>query len=159
MKGRDIRLALGIFVISALALIPATPLRAQALTSTTNLSVPVTLVVGIPCSGDIAVLSGDLHVLLHITLDDAGGFHVKQHFQPQGISGFGVFSGANFQATGVTQSEFNGRFGFEETDVNNFRIIGQGPGNNFLVHTLFHITINANGDITAFVDNASIECK
>jgi hypothetical protein len=43
--------------------------------------------------------------------------------------------------------------------VNNFRIIGQGPGNNYLVHEVFHVTINANGEVTAYVDNFSIECK
>jgi len=29
------------------------------------------------------------------------------------------------------------------TFVNNFRIIGQGPGNNFLVHKTLQIKINA----------------
>ena len=43
--------------------------------------------------------------------------------------------------------------------MNNFRIIGQGPGNNFLVHETFHVTINANGVVTATVDNFSVECK
>jgi len=43
--------------------------------------------------------------------------------------------------------------------VNNFRIIGQGPGNNFLVHETFHFTINANGNVTAFVDHFSVDCK
>jgi hypothetical protein len=47
----------------------------------------------------------------------------------------------------------------EETFVNNFRIIGQGPGNNFLVHEVFHITFNANGSITAFVDKFSVDCR
>ena len=43
--------------------------------------------------------------------------------------------------------------------VNNFRIIGQGTGNNFLVHEIVHLTINANGTATNYVDNFSIECK
>jgi hypothetical protein len=45
------------------------------------------------------------------------------------------------------------------TYINNFRMIGQGPGNNFLVHTTNHVTINANGEATATVDNTSTECK
>jgi hypothetical protein len=43
--------------------------------------------------------------------------------------------------------------------VNNFRIIGQGTGNNFLVHETFHITVNADGTMTASVDNFSVDCK
>jgi len=60
--------------------------------------------------------------------------HVKVHFQPQGISGIGQTTGDKYQATGVTQDEFGGSFAngqFEETSVNNFRIIGQGNGNNY----------------------------
>jgi hypothetical protein len=67
-----------------------------------------------------------------------------------------------YQATGVTQDYFKGAFNngqFNQTFVNNFRIIGQGPGNNFLVHENFHLTINANGEVTATHDNFSVECK
>jgi len=80
------------------------------------------------------------------------------HFQPQGISGIGQTTGDKYQGTGVTQDEFNATVGVEETFINNFRIIGQGSGNNLLVHETFHITINANGSVTAFLDNFSIDC-
>jgi len=43
--------------------------------------------------------------------------------------------------------------------VNNFYMIGQGPGNNFKVHETYHYTIDANGELTAFVDNFSVTCK
>jgi hypothetical protein len=45
------------------------------------------------------------------------------------------------------------------TFVNNFRIIGQGPGNNFLVHETMHITLNAAGFLTVFHDNITVDCK
>ena len=64
-----------------------------------------------------------------------------------------------YQGTGVTQDEFNAKVDMEETFINNFRIIGQGSGNNFLVHETFHVTINANGSVTAFLDNFSIDCR
>jgi hypothetical protein len=66
---------------------------------------------------------------------------------------------AKYQGTGDPRDSFNGVVGFEETFVNNFRIIGQGPGNNFLVHENFHITVNVNGTLTVFRDNFSVECK
>ena len=47
----------------------------------------------------------------------------------------------------------------QQTFINNFRIIGTGPGNNFLVHEGAHITINANGIVTVVHDNLSIACK
>jgi len=102
---------------------------------------------------------GTLHMLFLTTIDNKGGFHSKFHFQPQGISGTGFTTGAKYQGTGVTQGTFNGKVGFEQTFVNNFKIIGQGPGNNFLIHENFHLTVNANGEVTASVDNFSVKCK
>jgi hypothetical protein len=129
----------------------------------TNVSVPVNIPVFIPCAasgaGELVILSGDLHVLVRFTTSKSGGVHAAAHFQPQGISGIGQTTGEKYQGTGVTQDEFNTRIGLEETFVNNFRIIGQSSGNNFLVHENFHITINANGTVTAFVDNFSVDCR
>ena len=31
--------------------------------------------------------------------------------------------------------------------------------NNFLVHENTHVTVNANGEVTASVDNFSVDCK
>ena len=62
----------------------------------------------------------------------------------------------------MTQDHFSGSLSngqFNQTFINNFRIIGQGPGNNFLVHENFHLTINANGDVTTVHDNFSVDCK
>jgi hypothetical protein len=123
---------------------------------------PIDLAVFVPCAnggvGEDVLLSGNLHDLIHVTVND-NSLHVKTHDQPQGISGTGVVTGDKYQATGVTQDEFNTSFGMEETFINNFRIIGQGPGNNFLVHENFHITINANGTVTASHDNFTVDCK
>jgi len=152
-------LALGLIGVVGTA-----PTLAKAITVTTNLSVPIEpFFVFVPCanggSGEVISLTGPLHILIRVTIDDVGGFHDKFHFQPQGVSGTGLTTGDKYQGTGVTQGQSNGKVGFETTFVNNFRMIGQGPGNNFLVHNTFHFTVNANGTMTAFVDNFSIECK
>lgn len=138
---------------------------APALTFTDNLQVPVTLFVFVPCAaggaGEVISVSGDLHILTHLTIND-NNVVFKSQFQPQGVSGTGFTTGDKYQATGLTQSTQTGSFTngrFEFTFVNNFRMIGQGPGNNFLVHEDFHFTVNANGVVTVTHDNFSIECK
>lgn len=129
----------------------------------TNIKVPVEIGVFVPCAadgaGEVVFLTGNLHVLLRFTIDQAGGIHAASHFQPQGISGSGQTTGDKYQATGVTQDEFNAKVGTEETFINNFRIVGQGPRNNFLIHENFHITFNAKGIPTALVDNFSVDCR
>jgi hypothetical protein len=127
-----------------------------------NESFPIAITVFVPCAdggaGELVVLEGDLHVLLSITQND-NRLSVKGHSQPQGISGTGLSTGDMYRGTGVTQDHFTTGLGETFTFVNNFRIIGQGPDNNILVHQTFHVTINANGVVTATVDNFSVDCK
>ena len=126
-----------------------------------NDKVPLTMSVFIPCAGETVVLTGELHTVMSIT-ENENGIHVRSHFQPMGVSGVGPISGNKYQATGVTRQDMNTAsdgFPVTQTFVNNFRIIGQGPGNNYLVHAVFHVTVNANGEVTAQVDNSSTECK
>lgn len=139
---------------------------AKASTFTQNLQIPFFTIAFVPCAqdgaGEFVLLSGDLHDLVHVTTDSTGGTHVKLHDNPQGITGVGLTSGDVYHGTGVTQSEQNtaaSGFPLELTFVNNFRVIGPGPGNNLLVHENTHVTINANGVVTADVDNVSIECR
>lgn len=149
--------------MSLIAMMGTTSALAKATTFTSNVQIPTTISVFVPCAaggaGEVVVLSGTLHVLFHTTIDDSGGIHGMYHYQPQGISGTGLTTGDSYQATGETLGTIYSRVGGEVTDVNNFKIIGQGPGNNFLVHENFHFTVNANGEVTAFVDNFSVECK
>lgn len=125
----------------------------------------VLISVFVPCAaegtGEVVDLSGNLHTVISFTLNgnNVTGYF---HFQPQGITGTGQTTGEKYQATGVTQESFknslqNGQANF--TYVNNFRIVGQGPGNNYLVHETMHLTINANGTATIFFDNLTIDCK
>jgi len=107
------------------------------------------------------LISGTLHIQQHITINDNRA-NIKSHFQPQGAGGVGLTTGDTYNATGVTQEQdslplTNGATEF--TFINNFKIIGQGPDNNLLIHQTVHVTVNANGDVTTTVDNLSVECR
>jgi hypothetical protein len=136
--------------------------RASASDGATSTSFPISISVFVPCAaggaGEVVDLSGDLHTVFHLTFASNGSFHAVSEANPQGVSGTGETTGAKYQGTGVTRSNFNGLVGFETSFVNNFRIIGQGPGNNFLVHENFHVTVHPDGTVTGFVDNFSVAC-
>jgi hypothetical protein len=130
-----------------------------------NDTTDISLTVFVPCAaggaGEIVDLSGPLHTLISSTVNgnNVSGYF---HFQPQGISGTGETTGDKYHATGVTSESFktslqNGQANL--TFVNNFRIIGQGPGNNYLIHETMHVTINADGAVTVSHDNFSVDCK
>jgi hypothetical protein len=126
----------------------------------------INLTVFVPCAaggaGEIVDLTGPLHTLITLTIN-GNNVSGTAHFQPQGIVGIGETTGDKYQATGVTK-DTSFKFSFQngqaqQTFVNNFRIIGQGPGNNYLVHEVAHITFNARGTVAVFHDNLSIDCK
>jgi hypothetical protein len=158
----------GLLLIAAALTLPGVmgTTRAEAAV-TTDISVSVAgLPVFVPCAadgaGEVVLLSGNIHMLFTLTADGAGGTHASFHANPQGVTGIGQTTGAKYQGTGVTRGgNFNvyPTLPFEATFVDNFRIIGQGAGNNLLLHAITHVTVNANGDTTASVDQASIDCK
>jgi hypothetical protein len=164
---KEFKVCLFSLLLGMLGLLHSTFAAAQAVTDTTNVSIPTDLAVFIPCAnngaGEDVQLSGPLHMLFHVTISAGDKIIIKSHFQPQGISGVGRTTGDKYRATGVTQEtttfdSIDG-FPFVTSFVNNFKIIGRGPGNNFLVHENFHVTINANGEVTVFVDNFKFDCK
>lgn len=125
----------------------------------------IALTVFIPCAangaGEVVDLAGPLHTVISFTIngDNVRGY---THFQPQGIVGVGETTGVKYRATGVTQESFKNSFRHgqaNDTYVNNFRIIGQGPGNNFLVHETEHFTINSDGSVTVSHDNFTVVCQ
>ena len=162
-KRLEFRSSLLVAVLLLVTLLSPTPALAAAETFTVSQSFPIEVLVFVPCAnggaGEEVLLTGNLHDVFHVTFTSSGSFRLSFSDNPQGVSGFGFSTGDKYQGTGITRDNFGGRVGFEETFVNNFRIIGQGPGNNFLVHENFHITVNANGTVTAIHDNFSVECK
>jgi hypothetical protein len=132
---------------------------------TINDRTDVDFTVYIPCAagglGEVVALAGPLHTMLSYTINsnNVGGLF---HFQPQGISGLGESSGNTYQAMGVTKESFKVSLQNEQaavTFVNNFRLVGQGTGNSFLVHESLHFTFNANGSVTVIHDNFMVECR
>ena len=139
--------------------------RAAADVTTTSVIFPFAFEEFVPCAnggaGEIVALSGDLHDLFHVTINGSR-FKAKVHTQPQDIRGVGLTTGDRYRGTGVTQETFGGSIvngQASSTFVNNYGIIGQGPGNNFMIHEVLHITINARGELTATVDQLSVSCK
>jgi hypothetical protein len=128
-------------------------------TATEKIDFP--FLVDIPCAGETVQLQGTLLVLDHITINGSR-VTIKSSYQPQGLSGTGSVSGNTYHATGQTQYTssgplVNGQYSY--TFVNNFRIIGQNTGNNYIVHETFHVTVNADGTIISTVDNFIADCK
>ena len=156
----------GFQITGALALLltlSAVPPAAAEVTE--NDKIPVEIDLDIPCAnggaGELVSLTGNLHVLTTYSIN-GNVIRGRFHDQPEDIKGFGSVTGDRYEATGVSQGQFKASLQNGQAIVsfiNNFRIIGQGTGNNFLVHQNVHMTINANGDLTTVVDQVRADCK
>ena len=132
---------------------------------TENVKIPFSQDVFVSCAngglGELLTISGRLHILSTQTEDSAGGLHLTFHFQPQGATAIGPDTGDLYRAVGVTRGTTNiaaDGLPFIDTFVNNFYMIGTANGVKFKLHNTVHVTINANGDLSADVDNSSVTC-
>jgi hypothetical protein len=131
----------------------------------TNTSVPVApFSAFVPCAnggaGEIVDLTGDLHLLSSVTVN-GNNVSGKVQVQPQGVKGIGETTGNVYQGVGVTQEQFTISLQnptATDTFVDNFGIIGAGPGNNFFAHVTFHLTFDATGYLDAVAINAFVAC-
>jgi hypothetical protein len=132
-------------------------------TYTSVQTLPIDQVGLVPCAlggvGERVHIAGDINAVTHLTRNATGGYLVESNYNPQGVTGVGLVSGDTYQATGSASERFNVAISFTETFVSNFRVIGQGSGNNYLMHETFHVTVNANFELITYVDNYSFECK
>ena len=111
--------------------------------------------------GDLNIaLSGNAHALIHVSTDSAGGIHSDMHLNYQDVTGTGLETGNQYQASAVTHTSWSGDGTVREfTIVDQFGLTGQGMGNIFLIHETIHVTINAQGQVSANVDDTRAECK
>lgn len=151
--------------VAPLRVIDQPPSRA-AVVSSTQLTLPLKRTLWISCAndglGEDVTIEGELEIRTHSTEDENGGVRLTTHVRPSGVVGVGEVSGLRYRGTGGT---FEGE-GYA-TDghpavysfVNNFRIIGQGPGNNLSMHMTIHQSMNASGELSADVDLSHTDCN
>lgn len=128
-----------------------------------NIHFPVYFIDFNPCAnngtGEEIEFSGDIHVRWSITVDSDGGFHGSVTENYQGVGGVGLTTGTRYRSTAAVSETFNGKVGENYTLVVGIRYVGQGRGNNFVTTIKQHYTVNANGEVTTFIDDSSIECR
>lgn len=123
---------------------------------------PITTTALSDCGGEDIAVTGTFHRVLTITSDRAGGFHVNDHLDFTGLKGTSAITGANYLANQISLVNFNvsaSTVGFEVTQPITFKLIGQGSAPDEVAMGLVHYTINANGELTTFVDNFRVKCS
>jgi hypothetical protein len=136
----------------------------QATITKTNDITPFVRTIFVPCAnggaGEFVQVTGTVHVQTH---EIRNGDHVRLRINghTQRSAGVGLITGDVYHESSMTQTSRtftlpDGANGF--TQVTTFRFIGQGTAGNFQIFEVLHLQINANGEVTAVVQNHNASC-
>ena len=99
---------------------------------------------------------------LHETIDANGGFHGSFQFHDMGSYGVGLVTGAMYRLAQTQNESFNtqaDQLPMNDTAIFLRRFISQGSLSNFRVTSIFHYTIDANGNMTSFKNTSERLCN
>jgi hypothetical protein len=124
-----------------------------------NVRVPLSNTSLNPCNGELVDLSGSCHVVVSVTFDRSGGTHFDTHEYCH-ATGVGRTTGAEYVANESEHNTLNENSGGSITVTNpiSFRLISNGREPNFIVYSLFHVTVNPDGTATSFFSNFFEDC-
>lgn len=118
-----------------------------------------------PCIGEeVCITEGVANVTIHTSSDGAGGFHFTyhSHWDPL-VRAVGQTTGTEWTAQGVIsgseQRRLTGPFPQTITFLDHAVFTSDGPTENFEIHLFYHVTVNAKGEVTAFRNEARMECR
>jgi hypothetical protein len=117
-------------------------------------------------AGEPVELSGDVHVVSRIVADETEA-HLVLHINFQGVKGEGLTTGTNYRVPGASNTIFNlhirpddTSFSGEGTQVISQHFVSQGQSaQDLIVKSTLHFTLNANGELTAAIENIREECR
>jgi hypothetical protein len=168
MKSTAVK-AIAATILGIVLWIVPSPALAQATTTTTvttisiadNPPAPEILAAIEACVGEPVALSGTINIVAHETDNANGGMDVSAIFTTQNASAVGQTTGTVYRgpAHDITKFNTSGPPPLEFTNLFRISLIGPGQTPKFVLKDQFHITFNANGDITATVNTASMVCK
>jgi|SRR5918912_1218071 hypothetical protein len=139
-----------------------TAARAQAETVTSNASFPITET-AVACGGEAVNISGKMHLLAHATTDARSGRHVTLQINTEGVKGVGQVSGGEYVSSATNNDTINDSDTIggqsEHTVTTKFLLVGRGKLPDLLMKVTMHVTVNAEGEVTAEVTNVVAECR
>lgn len=142
----------------------AGPAYGRATTGHVVLNLPVSFVATSECTPTEDIqFDGFVNLVFGFTDDANGGFHINDpgHSNLHGVKGVGLTTGHNY----IFADANNGINNVRQDAPNEFtflahgRLISQGNEGNQLGTFQMHVTINANGQVTAQFESTTLECK
>ena len=155
-----------IVIMAIFTLVAPLSANGQAVTTTTSSYDQFTLLLtpdDFPCLEESILLDGTLHLVEHTSFNAAGGRNVRWVFNAPNVLAVGQSSGTVYRATGPTHMTFTDNNltapPRERTFLDVLHLVGPGEATDLFAWSLFHVTRNASGQITASVSLQRVECR
>ena len=144
----------------------AAPTQADPDSFTLNEKVPFGPVpVFVPCArdgeGEIVIVSGYLHQVVHIMNDATGGLHYRWSTNAAGLSGVGQTTGNKYRGTGCASQTVYLAVGHPTeswTYVDHYGLIGPGKDPKSTLRVKEKTTVDANGTLRTDFVHAEADC-
>jgi hypothetical protein len=145
----------------ALALLSMRTTTSASVVSNTITPIPPNAVLFDSCTGEGVHVTGTIHIVTAVTLDATGGTHTEMHFNVQGVSGVGLSTGIQYRGIHTETYSSNSNGASEFTTRIDIHLISAGASSNLTIRdVLVHVTVNADGTVTASIDNVTTgECQ
>jgi hypothetical protein len=152
------RIVVVLGVTALLVAVIAGPVSARAVTETYKNTFYLSNAV-YDCEGGEVVVESVARQVDHTTTDPNGGVHSFFTFTLQGVTA----TDANGETVRFLVHDYEGSTNVIEdpstgTITQTYRIISSGPSDNRLLTTFIHVTVNANGEVTSYSFDQTIEC-
>lgn len=111
--------------------------------------------------GEVVLLQGTFHIRGHFTSDASGGAHITQHTELEDVTAIGETTGAayGYSSVDMTMVQFrSGHDGFRQTGTVVNRATLTGPSGAYRFTWIAHVTLNADGEVTAMHDETRVLC-
>jgi hypothetical protein len=113
------------------------------------------------CVGEPIMVTGRTKIDLQMVVVPGGRFHGSFHMTEQGSSGVGMSTGLQYRFVQTQNEEvrIEGDLPYEDTAIFDRRVMSQGSTPNFYLHNVYHLTINANGELVVERNEVSRVCR
>ena len=131
--------------------------------SNTTIPIPANTLIFDKCTGELVHVAGTIHLVTQLTEDAASGAHLEMHFNVEDVSGIGLTTGTQYRGVhNETHNSNASESGASEVTTRiDIKLISEGSSDNLVIRdALIHATINADGVVTAAIDNLTVgECR
>jgi hypothetical protein len=142
--------------VAAVGLTLGASTEAFASSGATTFDVPISTVGVNPCNGAIVSLTGTVHFVVNAVSNGNTQHYFVLH-DTLHVAGT-ASDGTAYLGNGGDVENLNIAAGSTESILRHFTLISEGSDPNLAFSLHEHVTVDANGNVTAFFDNNDFEC-